>query len=111
MPRVTTPGFRADFWAEAGSAALPYRTTRTPTQPLSSHAATPLSFHVTIVSLLASQHVPYRGRSQRAARTPHLVASINPHRKSRLAVNLTVQSRNVVAFAPKPVHVFPNRGA
>ena len=28
-----------------------------------------------------------------------------------LAVNLTVQSWNVVACAPKPVHVFPNRGA
>jgi hypothetical protein len=28
-----------------------------------------------------------------------------PHRKWRLAVNLTVQSWNVVAGAPKPVHV------
>jgi hypothetical protein len=27
-----------------------------------------------------------------------------------LAVNLTVQSWNVVAGTPKPVHVFPNRG-
>jgi len=48
---------------------------------------------------------------QRAARTPHLVASINPHRESRLAVNLTVQSWNVVAGTPKPVQVFPNRWA
>jgi hypothetical protein len=26
-------------------------------------------------------------------------------------VDLTVQSWNLVAYAPKPVHVFPNRGA
>ena len=42
------------------SAAAQYRTTRTPRLPPSSHAASPLSFHVTIVSPLASQHVPYR---------------------------------------------------
>ena len=60
-------------------------------------------FDAQLVTFASSPHLP------RVVGVPRSAAACSCQYSA--AVNLTVQSWNVVTGTPKPVHVFPNRGA